>query len=75
MKNIQNLYQITYQDKIPLAFPNKEVMLLLFNLMVASCSRKQSLLRLKKMKNELWTSMPKEGFSVLRTVFTENYVS
>lgn len=74
--NVHSLYQITYQDKIPLAFPNKEVMLLLlYNLMVVSFSRKQSPLRLEKIKNEMWTSMPQEEFSVLRTMFTENYVS
>jgi len=67
-----DLYQIIHREKIQMAFPNAEAILLLFlSLMVTHCSGERSFSRLKRIKNELRVTMSQERLSALSILYTE----
>lgn len=70
--NHQDLYQIIFKDKLNLAFPNVEATLRLFlSLMVTNCSGERSFSRLKRLKNELRTTMLQQKLSDLAILCIE----
>lgn len=69
----KDLYQIIFQDKIELVFPNVEAILRLFMcLMVTNCSGERSFSQLKRIKNELRATMSQEKLSALSIMCIES---
>ena len=67
------LYQIICKEKIHTAFPNVEAILRLFlSLMVTNCSGERSFSRLKRIKNELRSTMSDERLSALSILRIES---
>ncbi|KYN30170.1 hypothetical protein ALC57_00366 [Trachymyrmex cornetzi] len=70
--NRQDLYQIIFKDKLNLAFSNVEATLRLFlSLMVTNCSGERLFSGLKRLKNELRTTMLQEKLSDLAILCIE----
>ena len=68
-----DLYQIIYKENIQMAFPNVEAILRLFlTLMVTNCSGERSFSSLKRIKNELRSSMSQERLSALSILCIES---
>jgi len=69
----KDLYQIIFQDKIHLVFPNVEAILQLFLcLMVTNCSGERSFSQLKRIKNELRATMSQDKLSALSIMCIES---
>ena len=67
------LYQIICKEKIHTAFPNVEAILRLFlSLIVTNCLGERSFLRLKRIKNELRSTMSQERLSALSILCIES---
>jgi len=68
-----DFYQIIYKENIQMAFPNVEAILRLFlTLMVTNCSGERSFSSLKRIKNELRSSMSQERLSALSILCIES---
>lgn len=68
----QDLYDIIINDGIKSAFPNVEVVLRMFlTLMVTNCSGERSFSQLKRIKNELRSTMNQDRLSSLSLLCIE----
>ena len=69
----KELYQIICKEKIHTAFPNVEAILRLFlSLMITNCSGERSFSRLKRIKNELRSTMSQERLTALSLLSIES---
>ena len=67
------LYQIIVKDRVMQVFPNVETTLRMFlSLMVTNCSGERSFSQLKRIKNELRTTMTQEKLQTLSILCIEN---
>lgn len=69
----QDLYTVIFEDKVQSAFPNVESVLRLFlSLMVTNCSGERSFSQLKRIKNQLRSSLSQEKLTSLSVMCIES---